>query len=297
MVHEGFRRALGLAATCCAVLATSALAEVPLTKDATRHVMVPAFVNGKGPFPFMLDTGADESAAYAWFAKSLNLPKGGKRELNGATGSVAMTGTLLSELRIDGHALHNIDADTIPDRPDHAQIAGVAGADMMAGKLAVLDFGCGKFALLPLTDPFKVVGAKAVFVKAGAIPDGKQLTLPVAINGVTGVAMLDSGARASIVNTNFARAAGVDISKFHGTASTRGAAGQSVNAAVGPIGTVRFTGIVRDHATARVADLPSLQGMDRAMILGLDLLQGTRLTIDYRARRFWVGASVCPEHG
>ncbi|MEI9932390.1 MAG: aspartyl protease family protein [Rhizomicrobium sp.] len=78
------------------------MAEVPLTKDATRHVLVPAFVNGKGPFPFMLDTGADESAAYAWFAKSLNLPKGGKRELNGATGSVAMTGTLLSELRIDG---------------------------------------------------------------------------------------------------------------------------------------------------------------------------------------------------
>ncbi len=39
-----------------------------------------------------------------------------------------MTSSRLSELRVDGHGISNVDADTIPDRPDRAKIAGVAGA-------------------------------------------------------------------------------------------------------------------------------------------------------------------------
>lgn len=77
-----------LASVCVALLIGGVRAEVPLAKDATGHVTVPAFVNGKGPFQFVLDTGADESAVFSWFAKSLHLAKSESRELSGATGSV-----------------------------------------------------------------------------------------------------------------------------------------------------------------------------------------------------------------
>ena len=37
-------------------------AAVPFTPAGDGHDTVPAFVNGKGPFAFVLDTGADEKA-------------------------------------------------------------------------------------------------------------------------------------------------------------------------------------------------------------------------------------------
>jgi hypothetical protein len=53
----------------------------------------------------------------------------------------------------------------------------------------------------------------------------------------------------------------------------------------------------RRHVVARVVDLPSLEGDGLAggpaMILGLDLLRGTRLTVDYTSRRFWLAKSPC----
>ena len=91
-------RALTLASVCFVSITTGVQAEVLLSKDATGHVTVPTFVNGKGPFPFILDTGADESAVYSWFAKSLRLAKGANRVISGATGSAQTAGTRLVSL-------------------------------------------------------------------------------------------------------------------------------------------------------------------------------------------------------
>jgi predicted aspartyl protease len=283
-----------------ALVAANAHAEVPLRWYSTGHVVVPAFVNGHGPFDFILDTGADESAVYAWFAQSLHHPPGKSGVLSGATGSQPMHFTKLSTLAVDGHVITHVLADTIPDRPDGAKPAGVAGADLMSGQLLTLDFGCGTAALLPLGNTSAaVIGANAVRVKAGSIPSGKQLTLPVTLNGVMGVATLDTGARVTSLNHLFAVAAKVDFNSdaFRGNVPIHGATGTPVMAREGPIGVVGFAGITRPGARARVVDLPYLEDSGLAgkpaMNLGVDLLRGTRLTVDYSARQFWLAPSAC----
>jgi len=283
------------------LLAGGARAEVPLTWDQTGHVTVPTFVNGKGPFDFILDTGADEAGVYAWFAESLGLPKGKIGELSGATGSQPMVAARIGTLAVDGHTIRDVEADTIPDRTDGVKQAGVAGVDLMMGRLTVIDFGCNTASLLPIPSaPGKIAGAGATLVQAGAIRDGKQLTLPVTINGVMGVAVLDSGARITNINLKFASAAGIDPGSpgFHDE-PTRGATMKAVATRIGPIGRVGFAGIVRPGAVARVGDLPYFEGAGLAggpaMNLGLDLLRGTRLTVDYAARRFWLAPSACAE--
>src|ERR1700677_1639114 len=62
-----------------AFLTGAARSEVPLSWDSTGHVVVPAMVNGQGPFEFILDTGADESAVYFWFAGGNRRPPGNAR--------------------------------------------------------------------------------------------------------------------------------------------------------------------------------------------------------------------------
>lgn len=281
------------------MLVTAARAEVPLRWDATGHVVVPTIVNGTGPVDFILDTGADEAGVFSWLAKRLNLPAAGSGELSGATGSVESVLSRVAALSVDGHEIVNISADTLPDRPDGAKLGGVVGADLMAGRLTVMDFGCGTVALLPLNSSKGVLGSRAHLVNAGSIPGGKQLTLPVTINGASGLALLDSGARATLINRPFASAAGLDpqSSAFRDGDPARGATLEAIKSRVGTIGTVTFAAITREGATARVVDLPFLEGAglsdSAVMVLGLDLLRGTRLSVDYSGRRFWVALSKC----
>jgi predicted aspartyl protease len=277
-----------------------ARAEVPLSRAATGHLTVPTMVNGKGPYEFVFDTGADETAVYAWFAKSLHLPKEADREISGQTGSAQMAGARLGTIAVDGHMIRHVNADVLPDRQDGVKLAGVAGVDLMMGRLAVIDFGCRTVALRPM--PRKVsaaVGAGATLVEAGSILDGKQLTLPVTINGVTGVALLDTGSRDSRINRIFASAAGADPASagFRDADPIYGASLNPVTSRIGPVGTVGFAGITRPNAEIRVIDLTVFDGAGLAkgpaMILGIDLLQGTRLTVDYASRRFWLAPSSC----
>jgi predicted aspartyl protease len=279
----------------------AARAAVPLSWDSTGHIVVPAMVNGFGPFEFILDTGADESAVYSWFAKSLNLPAGRAGELSGATGTQPMLATRVSSLAVDGHTISNVQADTIPDRVDGAKLAGVAGVDLMRHRLAVIDIGCGTFALEPLpgsSSSIRRTGGTAI--RAGSIRDGKQLTLPVSINGATGVALLDTGARYTMINHRFAAAAGIapQSGAFRDAEPARGATSTAVPVRVGPIGNVRFGAIARPDATARIVDLPYLEGAGLAgkpvMNLGLDFLRGVRLTVDFSARQVWLASSSCP---
>ena len=143
------------------------------------------------------------------------------------------------------------------------------------------------------------MGSHASLVNAGSIPGGKQLTLPVTINGASGLALLDSGARTTLINRLFASAAGLDpeSAAFRNGDPARGASQEAVNSRVGMIGTVTFAAITREGATARVVELPFLAdaGLTNSpvMVLGLDLLRGTRVSLDYSGRRFWVAPSKC----
>jgi len=297
---SGMLQASTLAILMTLAFAPVAMAEVPLTWGPTGHVTAPVVVNGEGPYPFVIDTAADESAVYNWFATAHAMPNGRSSEISGATGTQTETTTRLDSLSLDGQEIRNLEAGTAPDRADGARLAGIVGVDLMTGHLAVLDLGCDTVALLPPdTDPASVAGRDATMIEAGGLREGKQLTLPVSLNGASGVATLDTGARSTIINHAFARAAGLDLDSgaFRSGTLVRGASQQAVASVVGPIGAVRFAGVARAHVVARIVELPVFQEEGLAdqpmMNLGLDLLHGVRLTIDYRQRRFWVAPSLC----
>jgi predicted aspartyl protease len=292
--------------TRCRFLITLALlvpavaaAEVPLHWDSTGHVVVPTIVDGTGPVDFIFDTGADDTSVFDWLAKRLMMPGAGSGTIDGATGTAPASLSRVFTLALDGHGIEGLLAVTMPDRPDAPTLGGIVGADLMTGRLAVLDLGCNTTALLPLNSPQLVLGKHAQLIRAGSIKGGKQLTLPVTINNATGLALLDSGARASIINLRFASAAGVDPASaaFHDGEPTAGATRTSVASRSGPVGTVRFAGITRPEANVRVADLPFLTDAHLAdtpvMVLGLDLLRGTRVSVDYASRRLWIAPSRC----
>jgi hypothetical protein len=299
-------RKLGLSSMLLTGLITAAIwpcagtAKVTMKPGVTGHLLVPVFVNGKGPYLFMLDTGADTSAVYAWFASEHRLPAGKTATISGATGDVEETTTRLRSLSLDGWAVRHLDVDTIPNRADGAKIAGIVGADVMMNRLTIMDTGCGTVSLLPRNlDAARIAGPSATFIEAGSIKNGKQLTLPVTVNAIAGVATLDSGARTTMISTTFARAARIDPAStaFHDGPPARGAVQTAIPSRIGPIGTVHFPGLTRRNVVARVVDLPVFDdegyANGHAFNIGLDMLDSMRITIDYTARRLWIAPSSC----
>jgi hypothetical protein len=103
-----------------------------------------------------------------------------------------------------------------------------------------------------------------------------------------------------MINKAFAKAARVDpaSSAFRDGPPARGADQSAIPSRVGPIGSVSFAGLVRRNVVVRVVDLPLFDDAGykggRAFNIGVDLLHGVRLTVDYSSRRFWVAPSLCP---
>lgn len=293
------RRILASAA-CCALFPLSVLAAVPLTPGGNGHLVVPAFMDGKGPFPVILDTGADESGIYTWFAKQQDLKPGASRDIGGMTGTVTTPTYALDSIEIDGRVIRHLIADSYPDRHDAEIEVGVVGNDLMDDTVTVFDFPCHQIQIWPKPVAMTtLLTAKARVLEGGSVIDGTQLTFPVTVNGVQGVAVLDTGSRDTRINSAFALAAKIDPAspRFHDSDTVYGANAKGMSSRKGPIGTVGVAGLSVNNAQARVMDLPVLEsfgiGHGPAMIFGLDLMRDYRLIYDHQAKRFWFDESTC----
>lgn len=92
----------------CVLLSAYAGSSVPLTPAGNGHLVVPAFVNGKGTVPFILDTGADGSHVYEWFAKQQGLKPGAPISVEGMTGAAMMPTYRLDSITVDGRTISGV---------------------------------------------------------------------------------------------------------------------------------------------------------------------------------------------
>lgn len=278
----------------CALFSTCAGSSVPLTPAGNGHLVVPAFVNGKGTVAFVLDTGSDGSYIYQWFAKQQGLRSTSAVSVEGMTGAVMMPTYRLDSIAVDGRTIRDVEVSGLPDRQDAEIVAGVTGNDLMDGAVAIFDFRCHAVALLPKPVPMnRILSSRAVMIEGGTVLDGTQLTLPVTVNGVSGKAILDTGSRGTEINPLFARAAHLDIDgpTFDRGETLYGAASTATETREGKVGKISFAGHTATGLTVRVADLSVFKsfgvGNEPAMILGVNAMRDLRLIYDHQAKRLW----------
>jgi predicted aspartyl protease len=289
---------------CAAVLlafAAQAQTGVPLSVSPDTHYTVPAYINGHGPYPFILDTGADQSAIYPWLVEQLGLKPapGPKAALGGATGTAQVPMYDLDSVELDGHRLGKTQAYGMPARHDQGREGGALGNDLMDGAVVVYDYPCRRVELhAKPTDIKALVGGDVAPTELHGVPDDSLLNLPITVNGVTGIGVIDTGMRVSKISHAFAAAAGIDehAPTFHDGDPIYGANAKREVPRSGPIGTVSFAGVTIPHATAQVLDLASLHadfGDRPAFQIGTDLLDRYRLVYDHQGRRLWLLPSRC----
>jgi hypothetical protein len=168
--------------------------ELKTVADMYRRMTLAIAVNGAGPYPFVVDTGANQSVISSELCARLGLPAGPPAPLNGVAG-VQIAPTTRARLLIGKRVLEDQILSVLPT-------AGIGGPGMLGldtvGETALtldfanrdlrIDTGRGNW-----RDP------DAIAVKAQR-RDGQLTLVTVSLAGAPITAFVDSGAQSTIGN-------------------------------------------------------------------------------------------------
>jgi predicted aspartyl protease len=248
----------------------------PTTRDRIGRVVVPVTINGKGPFRFIVDTGANHSTISPGLVQTLGLQPSDEASvvLDGITGSAKVTFVTVDRLQagdmtIEGTALPVVSADVMGGAD------GILGAAGFTTKSLMVDFQHNRVAIA--RSVAAAVRTEATKIHALRLTHG-LITLETRVGGLRVQAVLDTGSQRTLGNLALrdalrmpgARAAVVQVTSVYG-ATERIEAGEIRIAPTIAIDSLRITdvGIVYgDFHIFKVwemADKP-------AMIIGMDVL-------------------------
>lgn len=168
---------------------------IPLVEVSPRPV-IEAYINGQGPFQFILDTGAEGSLLFDDLTRKLKLPVTGSAKMGGPDDpeGIEVDRVHIDTMTIGGVTLYDFDVDAW-NAPEHMKrslgdVRGILGISLFADGLITFDFS-----------------NKKLLFERGSLPepDGKSIlqwqdvgdTLPAVSLNVAGYkvnAHIDSGA-------------------------------------------------------------------------------------------------------
>ena len=171
----------------------------PTTRDRIGRIMAPVFINGHGPYAFVIDSGASRSVVAPHVAVALGLHTDQDKllELRGVTGTEVVPSVFVNELRagelaLTGQTLPVVTPSVFADADGILGVDGFAGmclnASFVRRTVAILKNGC------PRTSN-EWARAKGQFRFGGLLVVKARMHGPSRVQ-----AIIDSGAERSLGN-------------------------------------------------------------------------------------------------
>lgn len=278
-----------LAAVALCILTTPSPAAV-LEILPSGHPVAEVRIDGQGPFSFVIDTAASGTAVVPRFLEKMPLPTAGQASLGGAAGSAQIATVRLPRLEADGRINTELTAAALPPSSvDKLGVDGILGADVFARHVLEIDVPGRQWLIADTLSDVQLSGMLTPV--PFDLTDGRAPVLKVLLDGKEVTAILDSGAKGTIINWAAARSLGVtpDDEDLERADAVKGAT-QHATASVAKtfdriaVGEAEFR-----SRRLRIADLPVFETVGLAgrpaMILGIDLLADRRFVVDYQQRR------------
>jgi predicted aspartyl protease len=248
-------------------------------------ILVPTHVNGQGPFPFILDTGAGHSLVTPELAERLGLKVEGTKEGHGAAGKLNVEMSTVETLAV-GEAqvvnvpvaitgeLHRIGAAV------GASIEGDVGYNFLKHFALTIDYGVQRLRLAQGEPPRTDSVAETPFRLAH--PAKPLIVLPVTVNSEGPFPFaLDTGTSVSALSEAVIQRLGIAMSQT----TTVTAGGGQLAAKVGQVRLMAVGDAVQKDVSVLAAGflemLSKVTGAQLDGILGYNFLREYTVTIDY----------------
>ena len=257
--------------------------EVAFDQDRYERMTVPVTIDGKGPYRFFIDTGAQATVVTSRIKEDLSLEPSGRAMLV-AMGSRRVVETLaLDRLEFADRVLSGITSPLLERK--HIGADGILGLDSLQDMRVLIDFAEDRMSIAD-ADRTRDNSGFEIVVKARA-KLGQMIITDAMIDGVKVAVIIDTGAQNTVGNFALlkklkAREKDTFVSTdVHGTTITGGLA----YAEALKIGRMQLTNI-----PIGFADSPAMDALgygDRpALILGMGNLRlFQRVAIDFSSRR------------
>ncbi len=169
----------------------------PTRRDRIGRIWAPVYINDRGPFRLVLDSGANHSGINTHVAEVLGLPPDQSRPvlLRGVTGSATV-----STVRVESFLVGDIlfGASQLPIVTDPLGGAdGILGTDGMSGRRIVIDFRHDLITIQRSHDQRAEAGFRTIPFQ---LVQGNLLQVDASVGGVRTRAIIDTGGQATIAN-------------------------------------------------------------------------------------------------
>ena len=263
----------------------------PFDLDATRRMSVKVMVGGKGPFAFLVDTGAERTVIARELAQRLGLAEGAKLRLATIGGSATVPSYRVAALQMSNLHLASVEAPAFFGR--HIGAAGLIGVDMLEERRVLIDFRKESMQILETRRraPSLIKDDDAIVVTARNSA-GRLILSDARLNGKRIDVIVDTGAQTSVGNMALQRlVASRRANRFPFVATILDAVtGEAVPATRTAIKRIVINGMDVNDLPVSFADSQAFRALGLherpALLLGMDSLSlFDRVEIDFPNKR------------
>jgi len=254
-------------------------------RKVESRMTVEVQVNGRGPYHFVVDSGADTSAVGLRIARDLQLPVGTPVILNNMTDRNVVDRVKLASLSFGPSTISNLEVPALHE--EHLGGDGMIGIDALVRQRLLMDF---ENRLIKVEDSRKpephftdeiVITAK--------LQHGQLILTEVKAAGLALNAVIDTGSEVTIGNIALRDKLMRRLNKDW-TVTATGVTGKTVDLQLGTLRFLKLGSITLANVPIAFADVPPFRvfGLsDRpALLLGTDILEAFRkISLDFAARK------------
>ena len=254
--------------------------------DRHDRMTVQVRIADKGPFHFLIDTGAQNTVLSTALAGQLSLKSTATARLIGVAGIQQVDTVVIDQIDLGQRSFYSLLAPLLPG--DDIGAEGILGLDSLQGQRVQIDFRKNMIAV----DDAKALGGNKGYeiVVTARRKSGQLIMTDAVIDGIKVNVVIDTGAEYSIGN----RALQSALAKNHGggTMVLRSVTGQEIVADLGVGDNLKINDMNFGNVVIAYADAPPFAALGLAakpaLFLGMrDMRALDRIAIDFSTRKIY----------
>ena len=259
--------------------------DVNARKVETR-LSVEVRVNGRGPYQFLVDSGADTSVVGLGIARQLKLPLGTPAILNGMTSRNLVDRVKVAQLTLGPSTIRNLELPALREQDLGGD--GMIGIDALVRQRLMMDFEKRVIKIEDALTPAKALPGEIVIT--GYRRRGQLILTQVRAAGLPLEAIIDTGTQITIGNVALRNKLIRGNRHKFTTIPVTGVTGKTLNVQLARIAELQLGSVTLSNVPIAFADVPpfALFGVadQPALLLGTDILETfRRVSLDFQARK------------
>lgn len=267
-------------------------------RKVETRMTVEVHVNGRGPFHFVVDSGADTSVVGLRIARDLALPLGTPTILNGTTERAVVDRVLVSQLTLGQTTFGNLQLPALKEYDVGGD--GLVGIDALVNQRLMMDFEKRVIKVEDARNPEPELRGAIVIVARRR--RGQLILTHVTAAGLPLDAVIDTGSEITIGNLRLRdKLIRGNRDKFI-TVQATGVTGKTIELQLARIAELKLGPVTLRNVPMAFADVPPFRvfglANEPALLLGTDLLETfRRVSLDFRSRKVRFQLKRCEDTG